>query len=55
MGAKLVEIAGHLQREGQVIHLVAVRLADLSPLLRRLSDPGRSEPLELHVESRDFR
>lgn len=55
MGAKLVEITGRVQREGKVIHLVADRLADLSPLLRRLSDPDLSEPVDLRVESRDFR
>ena len=55
MGAKLVEVAGRVQREGKVIHLIADRLADLSPLLRRLGDPGLSEPTDLRVESRDFR
>jgi error-prone DNA polymerase len=55
MGAKLVEVTGRLQREGEVIHVVASRLADLSSLLRRLADPGLSAPLELRVDSRDFR
>jgi error-prone DNA polymerase len=55
MGAKLVEVRGRLQREDRVIHLVAGRLVDLSPLLRRLSDPSRSQPVALRVESRDFR
>jgi len=44
-----------VQREGEVIHVVAHRLIDLSPLLRRLSDPAASRPGELVVQSRDFR
>jgi error-prone DNA polymerase len=55
MGAKLVAVTGHLQREGEVIHIVAGRLTDLSALLRRLGDPGLSAPVELRIESRDFR
>ena len=55
MGARLVEIVGRVQREGEVIHVVAHRLVDLSSLLRRLADPGLSEPAELCVQSRDFR
>ncbi len=55
MGARLVEIIGRVQREGEVIHIVADRLVDLSALLRRLADPGLSEPAELRVQSRDFR
>jgi error-prone DNA polymerase len=55
MGARLVEVVGRVQREGEVIHIVADRLIDLSPLLRRLADPGLSTPAELRVESRDFR
>jgi hypothetical protein len=38
-----------------VIHVVAERLTDLSPLLRRLADPAQSAPAELEVTSRDFR
>jgi hypothetical protein len=38
-----------------VIHVVADRLTDLTPLLRQLWDPGLSEPEDLRVESRDFR
>jgi error-prone DNA polymerase len=55
MGARLVQCEGPVQREGEVIHVVAHRLIDLSPLLRRLSDPGASRPEELVVQSRDFR
>jgi error-prone DNA polymerase len=55
MGARLVEVLGRVQREGEVIHVVADRLTDLTSLLRRLWDPGLSEPEDLRVESRDFR
>jgi error-prone DNA polymerase len=55
MGARLVEVTGRVQREGDVIHVVADRLADLSPLLRDLWDAGKTETEELRVVSRDFR
>jgi len=55
MGARLVEVTGRVQREGAVIHVVVDRLADLSPLLRGLWDPGKTEAEELRVVSRDFR
>jgi len=37
IGARLLEVSGELQREGRVVHILARRLADLSPLLGRLS------------------
>ena len=40
LGARLVSVTGVLQNEAGVIHVVADRLDDLSPLLRRLSDQG---------------
>jgi error-prone DNA polymerase len=43
LGARLLEIAGRIQREGPVVHLVAERMADRSALLGRLD-----------VRSRDF-
>ncbi len=55
MGAKLVQCEGRVQREGEVVHIVAERLTDLSPLLRRLWHPAASERAELRVQSRDFR
>jgi error-prone DNA polymerase len=36
LGARLLEVSGELQREGRVVHLLARRLADLSPMLGRL-------------------
>jgi error-prone DNA polymerase len=55
MGAKLVECQGRVQREGEVIHVVAERLIDLSPLLRQLWDPEARERPPLRLHSRDFR
>jgi error-prone DNA polymerase len=43
LGARLLGVLGVLQREGEVVHLLAKRLVDHSPLLGRLS-----------VASRDF-
>ena len=38
LGARLVCVSGVLQNESGVIHIIADRLDDLTPLLRRLSD-----------------
>ena len=43
LGAKLLAVFGKVEREGQVVHLLAGRLADLSPLLG-----------DLQTRSRDF-
>jgi len=40
LGARLLAVTGKLQNEQGVIHVVAERLEDLTPLLRRLSDAG---------------
>ena len=40
LGAKLLAVYGKVEREGQVVHVLAGRLADLSPLLGEL--PARS-------------
>jgi len=39
--SRLLGVTGRLQKEGLVIHLIADRLHDLSPLLSRLSEPQR--------------
>ncbi len=41
LGARLLAVSGRVQREGAVVHLVARRLSDLSPMLGRLSAPSR--------------
>jgi error-prone DNA polymerase len=38
LGARLLKVTGRLQSEQNVIHIVAERLEDFSPLLSRLSD-----------------
>jgi len=41
LGAKLLAVYGNVEREGQVVHVLAGRLADLSPLLGRLQPKSR--------------
>ena len=38
LGARLISVTGKLQNESDVIHVVADRLDDLTPLLKRLSE-----------------
>ncbi|MBM3528129.1 MAG: DNA polymerase III subunit alpha [Alphaproteobacteria bacterium] len=40
LGARLIAVAGVVQNEKGVIHIVAERFDNLTPLLRRLSDDG---------------
>ena len=58
MGARLVACTGKLQIQGEVIHVVAERLVDLTGWLRRLgegaADGGPQGQLELAIESHDF-
>lgn len=42
LGARLLGVLGQVQREGQVVHLVAKRLVDLSSLLGRLPTASRN-------------
>ncbi|MFC3033993.1 error-prone DNA polymerase [Pseudoalteromonas fenneropenaei] len=41
LSARLLEIKGIVEREGEVIHVIAGRLNDLSPLLQRLKPQSR--------------
>jgi error-prone DNA polymerase len=41
LGAKLLGVEGVMQKEGDVVHLVAHRLADHTPLLGRLATVSR--------------
>ena len=52
LGASLMGVQGHLQREGQVIHVVAGVITDESWRLARLDAPGAATPL--NITSRDF-
>jgi DNA polymerase III alpha subunit len=40
IAGRLLRVTGRLQREAGVVHIVAERIEDLSPLLDRLLDPG---------------
>src|SRR6185369_10353812 len=41
LGAKLLAVYGKVEREGEVVHVLAGRLADLSPLLGSLQTRSR--------------
>jgi len=41
LGARLLAVFGRVEREGAVVHLIAGRLVDLSPLLGRLETKSR--------------
>jgi len=51
LGATLLEVAGEVQKEGRVIHVVSARLWDLTPWLRRLEEGNRAP---IAVASRNF-
>ena len=40
LGARYISVTGELQQESGVIHVVAARLDDLTPLLARLTENG---------------
>ncbi|MDS4015858.1 MAG: hypothetical protein RKP46_16145, partial [Candidatus Accumulibacter sp.] len=42
LGARLLGVFGQIQRAGEVVHLVAKRLVDLSSLLGQLSVHSRN-------------
>lgn len=42
LGARLLAVKGRWQREGEVCNLVAEKLADLTPLLGRLTTESRN-------------
>ena len=50
LGARLVSVTGKLQNEAGVIHVVADRIDDLTPLLRRLSEHGASVESLAHCD-----
>ncbi len=57
MGARLLRVEGQVQRQGDVIHVVARKLADRSALLGELVDGTarmREAPPHAHYPSRDF-
>lgn len=42
LGARVLKVTGHVQREGKVIHLIARKLEDLTPWLSLLSNPDKA-------------
>ena len=64
MTARLLAVRGTLQRQGRVIHVIAERLVDMTPTLRRLREEAIDPKLlegamsradEFKRESRDLR
>jgi error-prone DNA polymerase len=41
LGARLLAVEGRIERDGEVVHLIAERLTDRSALLGRLLAPSR--------------
>jgi error-prone DNA polymerase len=61
MGASFVIVHGQLQRQGEVIHLVAERFTDLSHKLSEMREDEAAPPLQAQsrvtgrlIRSRDF-
>jgi error-prone DNA polymerase len=60
LNARMLAGHGRVQREGEIIHVIADRLEDLSDLLDRVGAPAenppvRGDPRGLKVATRDFR
>jgi error-prone DNA polymerase len=54
LGARLIAVTGKLQNEASVIHVVAERMEDLTPLLRRLSEEETVAPAAAMPKGRNF-
>ncbi len=50
LGARYVAVTGRMQEECGVIHVVAERLDDLTPLLARLTQDGAAPPHDLRTD-----
>ena len=48
--ARMMRIAGKLQREGQVIHVIADKIEDLSGMLDLLDDADALDPVTTHAD-----
>ncbi len=44
ISGRLLRITGRIEREGQVIHLIAEHVEDLSPMLSTLGSPAGPDP-----------
>jgi error-prone DNA polymerase len=45
MSAGMLGIKGYVQREGEVVHVIALKLTDLTPLLQSVGDRNEAFPL----------
>ena len=52
MGARLIACTGKLQIQGEVIHIVAERMVDMTPYLRRLGEGAGRMPAKANSSSR---
>ncbi len=43
ISGRLLRVAGRVEREGQVVHMIAERIGDLSPMLLTLAKPSLPE------------
>jgi error-prone DNA polymerase len=50
IGARFVAVSGKLQSESGVIHIIAERMEDLTPMLGQLSDEGRDIETLAHAD-----
>ncbi len=56
LSAAMMAVYGRIQREGEVVHLIAHRLTDLSPELGRIGERNAAgNPDRIKVQARNFR
>jgi error-prone DNA polymerase len=53
MGGRMIACTGKLQIQGEVIHVVAEAMRDLTPALRKIGEAGQGQ-LTLSIASHDF-
>ena len=44
IAGRLLRVTGHLQRDGQVVHIIAQKIEDISEMLDRLVQPQQKPP-----------
>ena len=44
IAGRLLRVTGHLQRDGQVVHIIAQKIEDISEMLDRLVQPQQNPP-----------
>ncbi|MEM9269641.1 MAG: OB-fold nucleic acid binding domain-containing protein [Pseudomonadota bacterium] len=54
IAGRLLRVTGPIQRDGDVVHVIAKKVEDISPMLDRLAD-GRTAPMGEPVNTYDAR